>query len=430
MVFLLLSYCCLSYSQSLTYYNGGKALLDQYCTGCHKQDGYAPFSLESYKAVIKNKETIKNVVASGYMPPWKPDPAFSHFQNERVMSEDDKSKLLAWLNEGCAEGERSSISAGPGPYNSAIAPKADLVIKLPFTVNIVPSSVDTNVYLEVPYEIERDTFISYYDFVSNISSGFRTGIHHIFFAIEDVERKESAGYISQFYPHDYWNGRQFNRRTYTTEFLTFAGGWVPGQAAVGMPDGIGFKIPKKGMLIYMVHYGPAPKAFKNQFELRLTYAKKPVERIAEGRRYGTLGGIVEPYPPLVIPPDTIMKFTLNTVIDKDFTVLALSPHMHLLGKSFKVWLVEPNGDTLPVIHIKNWDFNWQGYYFPPHPLKFDSGATFMAEVIYDNTKYNIRNPNSPPQLVRYGQRTRDEMLEFNLYGVPYRKGDELIEMHY
>ena len=42
--------------------------------------------------------------------------------------------------------------------------------------------------------------------------------------------------------------------------------------------------------------------------------------------------------------------------------------MHLIGKSWLVY-AENNGDTIPIISIPDWDFNWQNFYQPEYILK-------------------------------------------------------------
>jgi hypothetical protein len=120
-----------------------------------------------------------------------------------------------------------------------------------------------------------------------------------------------------------------------------------------------------------------------------------------------------------------MRFTLNGTIDFDCSIIAISPHMHLLGKSVKAWLLKPSGDTIRLISIKDWDFNQQEYYYTDSLIKGEKGDKLQVEVVMDNTSNNIHNPNKPPKFVSYGPNTRNEMIQFSIYSVPYKKGDEM-----
>jgi hypothetical protein len=192
-----------------------------------------------------------------------------------------------------------------------------------------------------------------------------------------------------------------------------------------MPPKIGWLLPKKGLMLYQIHYGPSPVAVNCQFEMRFTYAKEKIERQPEGQQYGSQNQ-AEPYPPLVVPPDSVMRFTINGPINFDYSIISMGPHMHLLGKSFKVWLLKPNGDTVRLVYINDWDFNQQEFYYPATLIKAEKGDVLQAEVILDNTSGNFRNPNKPPKLVKFGQSTKDEMIQFSIYMVPYKKGDEML----
>jgi tetratricopeptide (TPR) repeat protein len=63
------------------------------------------------------------------------------------------------------------------------------------------------------------------------------------------------------------------------------------------------------------------------------------------------------------------------------------------------------------LRIRQWDFNWQGDYRYNEPVFLPKGTTVTMEFTYDNSTNNIRNPNQPPQRVRYGLRSTDEMGE-------------------
>ena len=67
--------------------------------------------------------------------------------------------------------------------------------------------------------------------------------------------------------------------------------------------------------------------------------------------------------------------------------------------------------------IKEWDFNWQGDYQFEQPVPLPKGTKLVMEYTYDNSTNNARNPNHPPQPVRYGMNSSDEMGELWLLTV-------------
>jgi hypothetical protein len=100
----------------------------------------------------------------------------------------------------------------------------------------------------------------------------------------------------------------------------------------------------------------------------------------------------------------------------DVTAYGAMPHMHLLGKEMKAWVVLPNRKEVPLIWVTDWDFKWQMTYTFKSPLSLPRGSIIHIEAIYDNSADNPNNPHSPPKAVTWGEQTTDEMF---LLVVPY-----------
>jgi len=64
-------------------------------------------------------------------------------------------------------------------------------------------------------------------------------------------------------------------------------------------------------------------------------------------------------------------------VHRPMRLIAIHPHMHLLGREMKVWAKLPDESTRPLVHIDDWDFNWQGFYFyrSPVPLPRARGSS-------------------------------------------------------
>ena len=104
------------------------------------------------------------------------------------------------------------------------------------------------------------------------------------------------------------------------------------------------------------------------------------------------------------------------------------PHSHLLCKSILMYAVNPGVDTIPLIKINHWDFEWQDYYFFKRLIRIPAGYKVYAEHIYDNTSANPHNPHNPPQTTYAGSDTDDEMLFDGMLFLFYQPGDELIDL--
>jgi hypothetical protein len=97
------------------------------------------------------------------------------------------------------------------------------------------------------------------------------------------------------------------------------------------------------------------------------------------------------------------------VLSTDVLVYSAWGHAHNLGKELKVEATLPDGSTTPLFWIPNWKFNWQEIYQYREPVPLPEGTRIDAIIRYDNSSGNSRNPYEPPQRVRWGLESVDEM---------------------
>jgi len=74
----------------------------------------------------------------------------------------------------------------------------------------------------------------------------------------------------------------------------------------------------------------------------------------------------------------------------------------------------PDGTTRGVLLITDWELSWQDSYYFKTPFKLPKGTKLDTEIVYDNSVDNSRNPNYPPQRVRWGRESFDEMGSMTL----------------
>jgi len=89
--------------------------------------------------------------------------------------------------------------------------------------------------------------------------------------------------------------------------------------------------------------------------------------------------------------------------------------MHLLGTEMKVTATYPTGEQKSLVWVKPWDFNWQETYVYKEPVALPRGTRITLEAYYDNSSDNPNNPNTPPKLVRWGEKSTDEMCTVFLH---------------
>jgi hypothetical protein len=154
-------------------------------------------------------------------------------------------------------------------------------------------------------------------------------------------------------------------------------------------------------LVIQIHYHPSGKPSQDQSSLGLFYSDAPT--------HGRTVMIVGTQAIDIAPGDSHYVVKASRLIPADTEVVRITPHAHYLCKDMKVTAQLPDGTSLPLIWIKDWDFNWQGSYTYAAPVKIPKGTRIEMEYTYDNSEGNPRNPSHPPVRVTYGEQTTNEM---------------------
>ena len=440
-VFFVFIFSCNSGKKkiSITFSSHIASLIFKNCSPCHRPGEAGPFNLLTYKDVASRGKLVKFVIQSRFMPPWPADATYSHFIDEKVLSEDEIKLIVRWIEDGCVRGDTSKLPPVPSfSYGSQLG-IPDLVIRMKDRYLIKGDSKDRFLLMRVPYEISKDTFAS----VIEIVPDNRKLVHHVnaqllSYVFEEkknvfkgntvVDINEFSSKLTAYKELSLANddGKTF------PELTPSIANYLPGVIPPMYPEGIGgFKMTRKGALFLKdIHYGPARRDTTDQTTFNVFFTKKSPQRPLQEFQMGTFG-VSPTVPALIIPPEKVMTFHSDFKVPFDISVLTINPHMHLLGKSFLAYAVTLQLDTIPLIRINKWDFRWQYFYTFKHMLKIPKGATIHTEGVYDNTRNNPNNPFSPPRLVaeREGSmRTSDEMFQFIVTYLPYRNGDERISL--
>lgn len=412
------------------------------CTPCHRPGESGSFNLLGYRDAVKKANLIRFVTQSGYMPPWPADPDYSHFAGERVLTAFQIGLIKSWVDNGCPRGDSANEPALPVFFQGSYFGKPDLVIRAPKPVQIKGNGSDVFLVMKFPYELEKDTLVDVVEFVPH----HRKLVHHVnghlvsydegrktdHMTGESVSSDERAKlleiYDGMHIP--YTDGLQPHFPLLTLNTVYYLPGYIPPV----YPENIGgYRLRKKGLfLLNNIHYGPSNVEVSDSSCLNVFYRKRPMQRPVKETQMGTFG-ISKIEPELVIPANEIKTFHTSLTLTQPISLLSVNPHMHLVGKTFWAFALKQNGDTIPLIRIKNWDFRWQYYYTYKHPLVLQAGTAIHVYGTYDNTSENVNNPHHPPQTITQGNgiesmKTTEEMFQFIFTYLPYKSGDEKIDL--
>lgn len=238
-------------------------------------------------------------------------------------------------------------------------------------------------------------------------------------------------------------------------------GWSPGHGADTSPEGYGIRVPAGSLIVLQIHYNSlaGKKSLTAQFrtwsEPQATSSRVPLTM----KQY-----VAAPTLPCVTPYNSVTKYplcnhtnSLNDLASRfgtaakgfalglesycnrgslptsisspnattatctwpaaggPFTVHAVWPHMHLLGKTFSIVVCRQDatcsGDTTSLAIVPNYNFDNQVSYAPSPAVTVNPGDYIKVTCSYDPTlrKLNPQTKNLPPRYVTWGDGSSDEM---------------------
>lgn len=419
-------------AQAPTYYKDVEPIISAKCISCHKPGESAPFPLLTFADVAKRATFIKQVIRSGFMPPWKADNHYALYSNDRTLSEKEKKTIIDWVDAKTPKGKPGIAKANKiiaKPVASSNLRKPDLSLRVSETITIAGDNKERFVVYKIPFDLKDSENVEGVEFYSTN----KKAIHHANYSIHPVDDPA----IDLYSTASSINLTDDDRSKYSQYMpykrkQTYYAGWIPGTSRETYPSGFGWVMPKRGVILLTVHYAPLAKDDITSLGVNLFFTQKKIERNVRVIGFGS-GGIGEESitPEFYIEKNNTKKFTLKlTNPSEDMSLLYAWPHMHYIGKIFKAYAVTPAKDTINLVHIPRWDFRWQEMYKFKHLVRIPKGSLLVIEGTYDNTAENPFNPNIPPQDIYSSgdMKSTDEMLTLLLVFLSYKEGDENINL--
>ena len=203
--------------------------------------------------------------------------------------------------------------------------------------------------------------------------------------------------------------------------ITGLGGWAVGGTPHALPEGLAHAVPKNSDLVLQMHFHPIGKVQHEQATIGFYFTDSPPKRTLTALQlpplFGALAGID-------IPPGE-KRFVIRDsfVLPIDVDVISAGAHAHYLASDMRMTATFPDGGKKDVLHIPNWDFNWQERYYFKNLVRLPKGTRLDVEIAYDNSPDNPHNPANPPKRVRFGQQSTDEMGSVTIEVTPANERD-------
>ena len=389
------------------------------CTSCHRPGEIGPQSFTSYQEVKDWASTIAYVTDIKYMPPWQPNLEYSHFVGERSLTEREIQLITDWVDGGAPQGDPAKEPPLPYFPTGSQLGEPDLVLTMEEAYTIKGNNKDDYRVFVLPTNLTQDKEVAAVEF----RPGNGKAVHHALMAYDTRKRARARDAEDEEYGYFSFGDYGIEGRPDGT-FI----GYTPGIQTVRYPFGIGKMLPANADLLIQVHYAPLPTDESDRSTVNVFFKKgtDKVERPIQQSGFTPFdidiasGGALN----FFLPANEIKEIKGVKKIDKDISLVSVYPHCHYLGKSWEIFAVTPELDTINIIQIKEWDFNWQGAYTFDKLLKIPAGSTVYANAVYDNTVDNPFNPSNPPVRSTWGEGTTDEMYLVGINFVDYQEGDE------
>jgi hypothetical protein len=375
-----------------------QAIIHKNCSPCHNDGGIAPFPLINYEDIKSKAPMIRYVISNRYMPPWKADRNYGHFIGERGLTQGQIDSIVHWIDNNCPHGDR----VGKDLIFERTEISSDTVITLSMQKAYYHTGDGKDKYMNfyLPVDFKQDYWLK----AIEIIPGNRRIVHHawIFSNQDNLASTLNKEQITHGFEGGF--GELSNSRPLV--------GYLPGMDIHNFGRDFGKKIISGTQLFLQIHYfGTSLSASdqtkvilylnKEQPKNKLEFAIISEEHISNG--------------PLEIPANKIKRFKGWYRFDEDVYLYSITPHMHFRGKWIRAYAKKPGSlKKIPLIHIPDWDFNWQFMYNFKDHVYLPRGSKIYFNAEYDNTSRNLSNPVIPPVDVINGESSMDEMMQIIL----------------
>ena len=245
------------------------------CAGCHRPGEVGPFSLLSYKDAAKRADFLEEITESRRMPPWKPEPGFGEFHDERRLTDDEIKTIADWAEAGAPEGDPKDL-----PPSRRSSPRAGSSARptwssrCPSRSTSRPSGRDVYRCFVIPIPIDADRTVAAVEF----RPGNRKVVHHALLLPRQHRRRPGRRTRPTPAPA---TPRSAGPGILPTGGL---GGWAPGAMPRLLPEGIGKLLRKGSDLVLQIHYHPDGKPETDQSVVGIYFTKTPARKIVGGHR--------------------------------------------------------------------------------------------------------------------------------------------------
>ncbi|MEO8593800.1 MAG: IPT/TIG domain-containing protein [Candidatus Solibacter sp.] len=413
----LLATAAVCAAQPITYSEHIAPITYSNCTKCHRPGQVAPFSLLNYEDARGHGRTMVTVTQSHYMPPWKPEPGWAAYRDERHLTAEQIALIKQWVDGGMPLGDPAKAPLPPQYTDGWQLGAPDLILEMPAGFSVPADGPDVYRNFVIPTKLTANKWVR----AIEVRPTARTVMHHSLFFSDNTggaaaqEKKTVDGQ-----PGFPGFGTIFTVGNPLAALNGGLGGWVPGTTPAFLPQGIAMPLPAGSDFLLQTHFHPDGLPHTEKTVIALYFGAEPPRLMTQLQVPAFFGVRAN----LDIPAgETDYKVRGAWELPVDVDAVGVWAHQHYLGKEAKLTATLPNGEVRILLWIRQWDFNWQDQYLFQNLVPLPKGTRLDGELTYDNSAGNYRNPNNPPKRVTWGENSTDEMGSLLLTVLPKHAED-------
>jgi hypothetical protein len=395
------------------------------CVTCHQPDGVAPFRLDTYEEAREWSVAARQAVEERTMPPWlvTSDGSCGEFRDAKWLDDDEIATIAAWVEAGAPAGVPRDDLQVPAASELGAGLDDGSEIMAVTTPDYVPEPDGSDIAKYDDYRcflldgtIDADRFLTGFEIVP----GNAALVHHMMLMVVDPDLVVEGGKtnlelmraMDEASP-DRLGWPCYNEAGEGVIVESIPVTWAPGMGPVPYPEKSGVRLGAGRVLVAQMHYNLVDERVRGQSDSTLARLRVADEVARQGVYTG--GDRLIYSGDTLAPGQASVPYTWEVEVDEILGGLGVEraqmygvfPHMHELGRRFRVEIVDADDHAACAAEVERWNFHWQLTYFYEQPFEIELGQRLRVTCEYDT------RGRTEPVLPGWG--TQNEMCFTGLY---------------
>lgn len=392
-------------SSTVTFNRDIAPLVFQYCSPCHRPGEAAPFTLFTYEDTAKFARQIAFMTERRIMPPWLPAPGEFKFVGELRLSDEQIALFKRWADQGAPQGDERDLPPAPKFTLGWQLGKPDLILHARKPYLLAASGTDNYWNFIFPTDFPDARWVK----AIEIRPGEKRVVHHANILLD----RQHSSRAQEKHPGEGFPGMELRIESESFDPDSHIFFWKPGSTPHVEPPNMALRLDPGSDLVLNTHLQPSGKAESILPSIGIYFTDQPATK------FPVLLELQNDLALDIPPGDSNFVVTDSFTMPVDVDLLAIYPHAHYLGRELTATAAFPDGSTKTLINIPRWDLNWQAVFYYADLVLLPKDTVINMRYVYDNSASNIANPHHPPQQVRGGNRSVDEMAHLWLQVLPH-----------